>query len=764
MVRRSATVGDWAFVVIAVYLMVAAPHGLAAEGFVSAGAGGYVTQLPPGAKAPPAMVYRLDSLKGKMPTNDWWSSLAWMKYSERQYAHPLAVMAEAGGMRVFYPGNSIAANKDAIFGFMPEKADDFVIGCTSAASFADARVESFSDWFVTARFGSPGSGMSVSYGHGSPYVYILYDGGGQAKLTFAKPPTVWSGSAKSAALGVTIGGRHYGLFGPTGSSWEGIGAATMTNHSGGKPYFSVAVLPDATEQTLALFEKHAHAHVTDTKVQWNYDPKTSIVRTQFKCVTKPYEGADGGTLLALYPHQWRNCTTPFLEQSYKSVRGTMLLVEGDSFTTSMKYYGVLPALPTAADCDKVKLAAYIQSTADAPSRGISDTYGDGKWMGTLATLIPIAEECGGSADASAQTMRDHLRARLEQWLNPREAAGTPARKSTPAFYYDSNWGTLIGYPASFGSDQELNDHHFHYGYFFKAAAEIARHDPAWAADDKWGGMLRLLIRDVASADRADPLFPFLRNFDPYAGHSWASGHARFGDGNNNESSSEAMNAWCGLILLGEAIDDKPLRDLGIYLYTTEMNAIQEYWFDVHGDNRPPAYPASVVTMVWGGKGANGTWFSNRPSVVHGINFLPMHGGSLYLGVYPEYAEKNYRALVVENRGDSFTEWPDIIWMYRALSDAADAQRLYQAAGEKYRGEGGNTRANTYHWLTSLAELGRVDATVTADYPIYAVLKKGDTRTYAAWNMGAAPQTVTFSDGFVLHAEKAGMTTGRRAVR
>ena len=74
---------------------------------------------------------------------------------------------------------------------------------------------------------------------------------------------------------------------------------------------------------------------------------------------------------------------------------------------------------------------------------------------------------------------------------------------------------------------ELNDHHFHYGYFIRAAAEIARHDPAWASDAHWGGMVSLLVRDIASPDRDDPMFPFLRNFDPYAGHSWASGHAKF---------------------------------------------------------------------------------------------------------------------------------------------------------------------------------------------------------------------------------------------
>ena len=71
------------------------------------------------------------------------------------------------------------------------------------------------------------------------------------------------------------------------------------------------------------------------------------------------------------------------------------------------------------------------------------------------------------------------------------------------FYYNRPWGTLIGYPAGYGSDTELNDHHFHYGYFLFAAAEIARRDPAWAAAGRWGGMVKLLVRDIASAGRRD---------------------------------------------------------------------------------------------------------------------------------------------------------------------------------------------------------------------------------------------------------------------
>jgi endoglucanase Acf2 len=737
--------------VLAWVMFAAFAGATSAQEMVHLGAGGYVTSLPSGAKGPQADISRTADLNRPMPTNDWWSSLAWMKFSERQYPHPLAVAAQPEGLRIFYPAN-ITANKDAIFGFMPERvADDFILGHSAVEKFLDAKVAGFSDWFVTAKFADGEKAMTVTYGHGSPFVYATFDQG-EARITAAKPAAIWSGSEKSAILGVTINGKSYALFGPTGSTWSGIGSQTLENHANGKPYFSLALLPDASEKSLALFTQYAYSHVVATKADPSYDAKTATLTTTFTFSTKAYEGTAKGTLFALYPHQWRNTKTPLTQATYPSVRGLMKLGEGESFTTTMRFPGVLPALPISPGIDQAKIAALIKPEAAEPLPPVRDTYGEGKWLGKLATLIPIAEQCNDESDAAA--MRDHLKTRLEQWLNPK-----PGAKSG-LFYYDKNWGTLIGYPASFGSDQELNDHHFHYGYFIKAAAEIARHDPAWAADDKWGGMIKLLIRDIASNDRSDPLFPWLRNFDPYAGHSWASGHARFGDGNNNESSSEAMNAWTAIILLGEATGDKPLRDLGIYLYTTEMNAINEYWFDVHGDNRPQSYTPSVVTMVWGGKGANGTWFSNQPPVVHGINFLPIQGGSLYLGLFPEYARKNYQALVKENKSDHFTQWPDIIWMYRALTDPDDALRLYQAAGEKYKGEGGNTRANTLYWIETLKALGQPDAAITADIPLYAVFKKGAVKTYAACNTTNQPRAITFSDGFVLKAQAKGFATAQ----
>lgn len=716
---------------------------------VRVGSGGYVLGIPAGAKGPPRAIFQTENVRGKMPTDDWWSSLAWVPFSEPHFPHPLAVQAGKSGLRVYYPGSRILANNVGIFGVMPPNGQDVTIGHSALPQFADARVDGFNDWFVTTRFGTKGQSLRVTYGHGSPFVFARLEGG-SARLNFNNVPRVWAGDAKSPALGITLAGTHYGLFGPTGSGWNGLGTKTLTNVTE-KSYFTLSLLPDASPETLAHFAKYAHNHVTDTRVDWHYDPATAKVTTDYGFTTESLEPGAPGTIFALYPHQWRATDHKLLAWSYPSVRGTMRLAEGDSFRTTLRFPGILRTLPAPADADRKTMASLLAAEVATPDPPAKDTYWEGKWLGKVATLVAIAEEYG-QADV-ARALRDKLRGRLEGWLTPATPSGSP--KSTNVFAYDPLWGTLIGYPASFGSDIDLNDHHFHYGYFLKAAAEVARHDPQWASKGRWGGMIDLIIRDVVSPRRDDPLFPFLRNFDPYAGHSWASGHAKFADGNNNESSSEAMNAWTALILWGEATGDRATRDLGVYLYTTEMTSIQAYWFDMAGENRPREYTPSVVTMVWGGKGVNQTWFTSNPEMVHGINWLPIHGGSLYLGHSPSYAARNYEALVSENGSTRWDAWADLVWMYRALSDPADALRQYRASGGHYPAEEGNSRANTEHWLTSLNALGHVDPTVTGDDPLSAVFLKNGRRTHVVDSLTEAPHTVTFSDGFRIPVNRKG---------
>ncbi|ASR45851.1 glycoside hydrolase family 81 [Paenibacillus kribbensis] len=723
------------------------------SGEVKQGAGSYSTTLPAGAATPQNEIYKTANVTGAMPTNDWWSSLAWVSHSEAQYPHPIALKNQQNGLRIFNPSGKITVNPGFVAGWMDEK-NDFTIGHSAAASFPDAKVDGFSDWFVKSLFQSGSNKMSATYGHGSPYVYFEF-GGGNPKLSFNEVPKVWSGSANSPVLGITINGSHYGLFGPSGSTWSGLGTNTLVNQLNGKNYFTVAALPDKTAETLDKFQQYAYSFVTNSKAQYSYNEGSSEVTTTFNVTTTAKEGTQAGTIFALYPHQWKNSSQPLLGYTYNSVRGLMKTAEGTSFQTKMKFSGVLPSLPDLGSYDKNTLNSYVNEAKAENYSGDGDTYWTGKRLGKLAALAPIADQVGNTA--AATQFRNEIKSRLQDWFKASDSSGN--LKGSSLFVYNNNWGTLIGYPDSFGSAIELNDHHFHYGYFIKAAAEIARVDKNWASDSQWGQMVQLLIRDIANTDRSDSKFPYLRNFDPYAGHTWASGHAKFGDGNNNESSSEAMNAWAGVILWGEATGNTKIRDLGIYLYTTEMNAINEYWFDVHGTNNPAGMGSATASMIWGGKTVgNATWWTSNPAEVHGINWLPITSASLYLTQYPEYTARNYNDLLKKS-GGNFSPWEDIVFMYRAISDPSEAKDKFSARAAAMTPEAGNSKANAYHWIYNLDAIGNLDRSVTANTPIYAVFNKNGVKTYVAYNFTNQVKTVTFSDGHSITVQPNSFNTG-----
>jgi endoglucanase Acf2 len=714
------------------------------------GSGSFTLKLSSKNQPPKISPYKTENVRQRIPTNRWWSSLVSTKFSENHYPHPLAVQATRSGLRVYYPGPSIHANQIGIFGSMPGvNSEDLTLGNADQEIFVDARIHDFSDWFVTAKFSAGKNSFHTSYGLGSPFVYATYEHG-RPVVTFSQKPEIWFGEESSPVLGITINGRHYGLFASSNSTWSGLNGRVWINETKSKNYFSLAVLPDRSLETLKLFRRHAYTHVSHTQVNWKYDSSTNKITTQFSFKTKVYEGKETRPLIALYPHQWAQTKLDLLPFTYNSVRGIMKLAVTNFFTTEMIFPGILPALPILNSVEEKRLVAYLAEESRKKKVSLGDTYWAGKRLGKLASLAGIASQVKGEYEGHFE---EQLKNHLEEWFRADDNRGG-------LFYYDNTWGTLIGYPASYGSDTELNDHHFHYGYMIRAAAELAQRDPEWAKQDQWGSMVELLIKDIVNTDRKDERFPFLRCFDPYAGHSWASGHGKFADGNNLESSSEAMNAWSSLILWGEVTGNQEIRDLGIYLYTTDLAAIENYWFDVEDKNHPEEYTPSEVTMVWGGKGVHETWFSNKPEMVHGINWLPMHGGSFYLGRYPNYVEKNYEALVRENGGENWDAWTDLIWMYRALSNPKDAIKQAKRLDNTIFEEG-NSKAQTYVWLQLFNDLGPVDRSISANYPLYGVFRKKSTRTYILYNAKKTPLVVRFSDGFKMKASAKGFFSFQR---
>jgi endoglucanase Acf2 len=745
-----------ALVLVSGFLAVGLTHTADAA---TVGAGSYTETLPAGASPPtgcgslstnPRQYVTSNAPAGAVPTNDWWSSLLFKRtdcsYSEPLHAHPLSYDTVAGGLGVSYTTTAtISGTATGPGEYHYPYTQDILVGVAGLAS-PNVTVDGWSDWTVTPYWSDGTRTMKATIGHGLPFAYFQVTGG-NAQITTSGTPTVWSSSG--ATLGFTAGGSDYVAYAPTGATWT-VSGSTITSSLAGKGYFSVAVLPatastSARASLAASYGQYAHAHVTGTRVSYAYNAASNGLTTTYAFTTTAREGSATGTVASLYPHQWKylSGSAPITE-TYVSARGAMKVLAGvSSFRTTMTFRGVLPELPAVGDSagsDLTALNGYLDAVRANPedNRG-SDTYWTGKGLGRAARIAEIADLAGNTATRDSALAA--IKARLTNWLtaSPGEAESL--------FAYNSAWGTLIGYPASYGSDQELNDHHFHYGYFIAAAATLAKFDPTWAGDSQYGGMVDLLIRDANNYDRGDSRFPYLRDFDIYAGHDWASGHGSFGSGNNQESSSEGMNFANALIQWGQATGDTAVRDAGIFLYTTQAAAIGEYWFDTSDQNFPAGFGHSTVGMVWGSGAAYATWFTAEPEMIQGINMLPITGGHLYLGYKPDYISTNYSELIRNNGGEP-TVWQDILWEFLALGNGDQALANFRA-NSGYTPEEGESKAHTFHWLRNLAALGTVDTSVSANHPLSATFVKNGARTYVASNTGNSPITVTFSTGVTL---------------
>ncbi|WP_315095472.1 glycosyl hydrolase [uncultured Cellulomonas sp.] len=736
---------------------------------VTVGAGSYAEGTPTGGAVPtecnntpitnPRAHVTSNFPAGAIPTNDWWTSLLWRKFncasiSENLMAHPLSFHAYTNGLGVSYPTTaSISGTATGVGEYHYNYAEDFRLGL--AGLDADGKVDGYSDWTVSELWTNDSSSLRTTFGHGLPFVYATKTGGGNATLTGAAAPTVWSNVYDK--IGYTINGHDYAAYAPTSSTWN-VSGNTISSALNGGTFFSVAVLPTGPGSSnadrlaaLNAYAPYAHNHVTGTKVSWAYNEATAKMTATYAFTTTARQGTGTGTgtVYALYPHQRDNLTGATLSSySYTSPRGPMRVVVGSSqFQTVSTFNGVLPQLANtgfpAGSADANQLNGYIEQVATGdPFAGFGeDTYWTGKAFGRISQVAHMANATGNTS--ARDRLVSSMKTRLTDWMT-----ASPG-ETTRSFWYNQPWGTLIGYPASYGSDTDLNDHHFHYGYYVVGAATVAQFDPAWAATSAYGGMVNTVIKDAANWDRTDTRFPFLRDFDIYAGHDWAAGHGAFGAGNNQESSSEGMNFASGLIQWGQATGNTTVRDLGIFLYTTQASAIENYWFDTDDEAFPAAFGHSTVGMVWGDGGSYSTWFSAEPEMIQGINLLPSTAGHLYLGYNPAYIGRNIAELE-RNNGGPATVWQDIIWEFQALADAPTALSQFRSQAGSYTVEEGESKAHTFYWLKSLAGLGTVDRSVTANTPLHAVFVKNGVRTYQAANMSGSAITATFSNGVTLN--------------
>ena len=205
--------------------------------------------------------------------------------------------------------------------------------------------------------------------------------------------------------------------------------------------------------------------MSDTRVSWDYDEATATVTTDFQVDTDVKEGTETRPLLALYRHQWLHTDADFLGYSLRlPARGDEGHRAPPASARTMAYPGIMPMLPAAVEdnpgYDSVLMNAYLddflnQSYPQLFYRG--DTYYGGKDLGIVSSAIRVADLVGRT------DVRDYLltglKQKLEDWLS------TSAGETQTLFYYNSTWGTMYGFPATFGTGRRAERSPFPLGLF-----------------------------------------------------------------------------------------------------------------------------------------------------------------------------------------------------------------------------------------------------------------------------------------------------------
>jgi len=276
--------------------------------------------------------------------------------------------------------------------------------------------------------------------------------------------------------------------------------------------------------------------------------------------------------------------------------------------------------------------------------------------------------------------------------------------------YDKTWGGLISTNGrnDAGADYGVgwyNDQHYHFGYFVYAAAVVANYNKDWAASNKRA--IEDMIRTYANPV-ADSYFPSARMKDWYHGHSWASGLFEFGDGKNQESTSESVNGYYAVWLWGLATDNRLLKNWGRLLTTTELISTHRYWhmFPRAEDhtNGEPIYDEifrqrTCIGIVWSTKVDYATWFGGNVEFIHGIQMLP------YTPITEVLLPKNWISVEYPILATSLTRsnppleagWRGFVVMTQSILDANAA---WDAATKLNGWDNGNSKTNTLHFIAT----------------------------------------------------------------
>jgi len=194
------------------------------------------------------------------------------------------------------------------------------------------------------------------------------------------------------------------------------------------------------------------------------------------------------------------------------------------------------------------------------------------------------------------------------------------------------------------------------------------------------------VPGISTIINNSPLFPIARHKDFWDYHSWASGIFVMDDSKSQESSSEAVNSYYGIALLGDAMGDLKLKQWGRLLLAMELNGAHRYW---HMPTWREVYPSQqfrkhkMVGMVSATRAAYFTWFGDLPEYVHCVNMMPFTPMTPAL-LPRDYIKQEYPVLATSlSRPDPPIKeaWRSLVYMALAIIDPPLAWEKLQTVTE-----------------------------------------------------------------------------------
>ena len=596
----------------------------------------------------PSNFWRADTFP--KPANRWWDNMVidrtagdWgigQRYGvESKFAsHPYSLLGLVDGLEVSYPrimeryedrrGQNILVELMAI-----HEANMF-IGAQGGFAGTDRKLIYADDFTFQMEWKNGTKTMNTYITRGAPYLTVKYAGGITPEITTIHAVLNVNGSAFPGGTTQTYSGNKFKFELNSGQTWILYSSSSVTievDATGSQPVIrttssftgtmQLALATDANMES--KLDTYKLTYVTSGEASYNVSGNNATINFNFQT-----NNGQNPLLMGLPHHADSGLNASFsLSTPYNTLKGDMIPVVGKTWTLT-------ESLPTttfysARGVDTARIpaiSAQLQLDKNLrPDHETDNPYYYGKQVARLGRLALIAEQIGeiSTKNEIITTMQSDL----DLWISG--SNDNPLK-------YDYVWGSLATQNsiADTGQDfgiAEHNDLHFHFGYFVDAFAVIARDayktnnsaKIAWVNDRK--NWIYTLIRAFANPHRDDDYFPQLRHKDWYMGHSWASGIVAFNDGNNMESTSESVNAYYSLMLLGEALGDTALYQFGQVMTATEIRSAQKYWQMKSWDNS--VYPADFtsnksVGIVWDTKVTYATWFGDYVEYIHGIQMIP----------------------------------------------------------------------------------------------------------------------------------------------